>query len=104
MRHFNKVTHIFELVKAYGSTTQVQFDRTERVWQRRPNIVAKHEHEVSVNPFTGEKLVGDGHAPLVYVQDPCADLPAELQQHLVDAIEGSDEVIVSGWLRYTFGE
>jgi hypothetical protein len=100
MRHYNKVTHIFELVKAYGSTTQVEYNRPERVWQRRANIAAKHEYEIAVNPFSGEKLTGDGHAPLVYAQDPRADVPAELQQHLVQAIEGSDDRIVSGWLQY----
>ncbi|MEZ4769584.1 MAG: hypothetical protein R2844_14280 [Caldilineales bacterium] len=100
MRHYNKVTHIFELVKAYGSTTQVQYDRTERVWQRRENISLKHEHEVAVNPFSGEKLAGDDHAPLVYVQDPRVDIPAALEDHLAAVIAGSDDRIVSGWLRY----
>lgn len=100
MRQRNKVTHIYELVKAYGSTTQVAYDRTARVWQRRENIAAKHAYEVAVNPFSGEKLAGDSHAPLVYVQDPRADLPAELQQHLVKAIGGSDDRIVAGWLQY----
>jgi len=61
----------------------------------------KHEYEVAVNPFSGQKLPGAGHAPLVYARDPRADVPVELQQHLVDAIDGSDDVIVSGWLRYS---
>jgi hypothetical protein len=34
MRHYNKVTHIFELVKAYGSTSQVEYNRPQRRWQR----------------------------------------------------------------------
>ena len=100
MRHYNKVTHIFELVKAYGSTTQVEYNRPERVWQRRANIAAKHEYEIAVNPFSGEKLTGDGHAPLVYAQDPRVDVPASLQEHLVQAIDGSDDRIVAGWLHY----
>ncbi len=99
MRHYNKVTHIFELVKAYGSTMQVRYNRTERLWQRRENIAVKHEHEVAVNLFSGEKLAGDGHAPLVYAQDPRADVPAELQQHLAGVIDGSDDRIVAGWLQ-----
>ena len=97
MRHFNKVTHIFELVKAYGSTSQVTLNRSEGVWQRRPNIAAKHDFEVSVNPFTGEKSMGVSHAPLVYAKDPRADSPAELQKQLTAAIRDKDEVIVSGW-------
>ncbi len=100
MRQRNKVTHIFELVKAYGATSQVQYDRTERAWQRRENIAAKHAYEVAVNPFSGNKLAGDGHAPLVYAQDPRADLPAELQERLADAIDESDDRIVAGWLQY----
>jgi hypothetical protein len=100
MRRRNKVTHIFELVKAYGSTTQVEYDRTARMWQRRENIAAKHEYEVAVNPCSGEKLTGAGHAPLVYAEDPRADVPAELQRHLAERIAGRDDGIVSGWLRY----
>jgi hypothetical protein len=98
MRRFNKVTHIFELVKAYGSTSQVEYNRTERLWQRRENIAAKHEFEVAVNPFSGQKLTGDGHAPLVYAQDPRSDVPAELQDHLTQAISDCDERIVAGWM------
>ena len=97
MRHYNKVTHIFELVKAYGSTSQVTYNRPERVWQRRPNIAAKHEHEISVNPLSGEKSIGDSHAPLIYAADPRTDVPLELQQHLTSAIADKDGVIVSGW-------
>jgi superfamily II DNA or RNA helicase len=104
MRRYNKVTHIFELVKAYGATTQVEYNRTARAWQRRENIALKHEYEVAVNPFTGQKLTGAGHAPLVYAQDPRADIPAALQQHLVDAIGNVDDVIVSGWLQYELPE
>jgi hypothetical protein len=100
MRQRNKVTHIFELVKAYGSTTQVAYDRTARVWQRREHIALKHEYEVAVNPISGDKLAGAGHAPLVYAQDPRADVPAELQARLVQAIDGSEDRIVAGWLRY----
>jgi hypothetical protein len=104
MRRYNKVTHIFELVKAYGSTSQVEYNRAGRMWQRRLSIALKHEHEVAVNPFTGQKLSGDGHAPLIYAQDPHSDIPAELQQHLVEAIEGSDDIIVSGWLRASYAD
>jgi superfamily II DNA or RNA helicase len=101
MRHYNKVTHIFELVKAYGSTSQVEFNRPERLWRRRPNIAAKHEYEVAVNLIDGQKAAGDAHAPLIYASDPRTDVPAQLQDHLVSAIGGSDDRIVSGWLRNT---
>ncbi len=95
----NKVTHIYELVKATGSSSQVIYDRNEKVWHRREGIAAKHSREVSVNPFTGEKGSGDAHAPLIYAQDPRADVPEALQQHLAQSIDGCDDVIVSGWLQ-----
>ena len=99
MRRYNKVTHIFELVKAYGATTQVEYNRPARRWQRREGIAAKHEYEVAVNPFDGQKLSGDGHAPLVYAEDPRADIPAALEEHLRQAIDGSDDRIVGGWMQ-----
>jgi superfamily II DNA or RNA helicase len=94
----NKVTHIYELVKAFGSTSQVTYDRRARVWRRRDHIARKHRYEVSVQPFTGEKVRGDEHAPLLYSKDPRSDLPAELQERVAEAIEGRDEVIVAGWM------
>lgn len=99
MRRYNKVTHIFELVKAYGATTQVEYNRPARRWQRREGIAAKHEYEVAVNPFDGQKLSGDGHAPLVYAEDPRADIPAALEEHLRQAIDGADDRIVGGWMQ-----
>jgi hypothetical protein len=98
MRHFNKVTHIFELVKAYGSTSQVEYNRADRSWVRRENIAAKHEFEVAVNLISGEKLTGDGHAPLVYAQDPRSDVPAALQEQLARVITDCDDRIVGGWM------
>jgi hypothetical protein len=99
MRRFNKITHIYELVKAYGSTTQIEYHRGEKRWQRRPNVAAKHMLEISVNPFTGEKTMDDSHAPLIYAQDPRTDTPEALEAHLARAIDGIDPTIVAGWLR-----
>ena len=99
MKQYNKVTHIYELVKASGSTNQVIYDRNQKVWLRRENITEKHNKEISVNPFNGVKSLGDVHAPLIYVQDPRSDVPDELQQHLLFSISGCDEMIVSGWLK-----
>lgn len=94
----NKVTHIYELVKATGSTAQITFNRTERRWERRDGVAAKHRREVAVNPFTGEKSMDEAHAPLVYAADPRTDVPAALQQTLASMLKGTDDVIVSGWL------
>jgi hypothetical protein len=98
VRAHNKVTHIYEMVKAYGSGSQVTFDRSRRAWVRREAIAAKHWQEIATNPFTGEKLAGPGHAPLVYAEDPRNDLPTALQEHLAQAIADSDEIIVQGWM------
>jgi hypothetical protein len=104
MQARNKVTHIYELVKAYGSTRQVIYDRGDRAWRRRKEIAAKHEQEVSVQPFTGEMLRGAEHAPLLYPSDPRTDLPADLQQHLAEAIAGRDATIVAGWINQAEAE
>lgn len=94
----NKVTHIYELVKAYGSSSQVTFNRSEGVWERRAAIAAKHQQEVAVNAFNGVKTAGIEHAPLVYASDPRTDLPADLRDRLTGALTGCDETIVQGWM------
>jgi hypothetical protein len=98
MQTHNKVTHIYELVKAYGSTRQVLYNRGTKLWQRRKEIAAKHELEIAVHPLSGEMLWGVEHAPLLYASDPRTDLPQHLEQHLVESIAGRDPVIVTGWL------
>jgi superfamily II DNA or RNA helicase len=95
----NKVTHIYELIKAFGSTSQVTYNRTEQVWTRRKNIARKHAYEVCIQPFTGEKVRGAAHAPLLYVKDPRRDLPSELEIRVAEVIDGRDEVIVTGWMK-----
>ncbi len=98
MKRFNKVTHIFELVKAYGSTTQIEYHRQEKRWQRRPNVAAKHMLEISVNPFTGVKSMDDSHSPLLYAKDPRTDTPEALQTYLTELIADRDDTIIKGWL------
>ncbi len=94
----NKVTHIYELVKAYGSTSQVTYNRPARVWRRRDAIALKHAYEVSVQPFTGEKVRGEEHAPLLYVKDPRNDLPSVLQERVTEVITDRDKTIIAGWM------
>jgi superfamily II DNA or RNA helicase len=98
MRTHNKVTHTYELVKAFGSTTQVELNRERRVWQRKEHIALKHARESAVHPLTGELVVGVEHAPLLYARDPRLDLPTELQRHLQETVQDSDARIVAGWL------
>jgi hypothetical protein len=95
----NKVTHIYELVKALGSARQVEFDRTAKTWGRREPIARKHAHESSVDPFTGALATGVAHAPLLYADDPRTDLPDELATRVSGVIDGLDPTIVRGWLK-----
>lgn len=93
----NKVTHIYELVKALGSARQLEYDRGDRTWRRREAIEHKHAYESSVDIRSGRLLAGAGHAPLLYATDPREDLPADLQAHVSGEIHDADPRIVAGW-------
>ncbi len=95
----NKVTHIYELIKALGSARQLEYDRQARTWHRREAIERKHAYESSVDLISGNFGPGVAHAPLLYASDPRTDLPAELQSHVRDTIRGADPRIVAGWQR-----
>jgi superfamily II DNA or RNA helicase len=94
----NKVTHIFEMIKAYGSTSQVRHDRGTGQWRRTDSISAKHSHEYSVNPISGRYGAGEDHAPLIYFGDPTKNLPSQLRRGLTREIRDRDSLIVGGWL------
>jgi hypothetical protein len=94
----NKVTHIYELVKAYGSTSQVHYDRPSKQWVRTDAIAAKHDLEFAVSLLTGQYASGQEHAPLIYSGDPRRDVPSALQAHLRATLQGADPRIVRGWL------
>jgi superfamily II DNA or RNA helicase len=97
-RHRNKVSHIYEMVKAYGSGSQVTFDRSAKAWRRRDAIAAKHAREIGVDPFSGTKVPGVAHAPLLYVDDPRTDLPSVQEEHVAESIKPVDKTVVGGWL------
>ncbi|HVB22252.1 MAG TPA: DEAD/DEAH box helicase family protein [Ktedonobacteraceae bacterium] len=94
----NKVTHIYELVKAYGSTNQVHYDRTTSRWLRTESISSKHALEYAVNPLSGKYSSGPGHAPMVYAGDPRKDVPSASQARLSATLDNCDPRIVKGWL------
>jgi superfamily II DNA or RNA helicase len=94
----NKVTHIYELVKAYGSTMQIRYDRQDKRWDRVEALVGKHAREYAVNLFDGAYGPGEAHAPMVYAGDPRQDVPSALRRHLTEALRGRDATIVKGWL------
>lgn len=94
----NKVTHIYALIKAYGSEIQLEYNRLTKAWQRKEVIAAKHAQEVSPHPFSGQRLAGDAHAPFIYVEDPRSDLPESLQQRLEAVLPSADNTIIMGWL------
>ena len=60
MMQRNKVTHIYELVKAYGSTMQIRFNRQDRPWDRIEALVEKHAREYGVNLLDGVYGPGEG--------------------------------------------
>jgi hypothetical protein len=95
----NKVTHIYELIKAYGSGTQVVFNRKLGAWQRTPSIALKHAHEYSVSPISGHYGAGEVHAPLIYTDDPRKNLPSQLRKHLGEELRDRDPAIVEGWIK-----
>jgi hypothetical protein len=97
-RRRNKVSHIYEMVKAYGSGSQITYDRPNKTWRRRDAIAAKHSREIGVDPFSGSKMHGVGHAPLLYVDDPRTDLPEDQQAHVAKRIKQADKRVVRGWL------
>ncbi|MBO0746339.1 MAG: hypothetical protein J2P43_15070, partial [Candidatus Dormibacteraeota bacterium] len=82
----NKITHIYELIKALGSARQLEHDRETRRWRRREAIERKHAYESSVDVFSGKLCPGVEHAPLLYASDPRVDLPAELRSHVSGVI------------------
>ncbi|TFG15606.1 DEAD/DEAH box helicase [Candidatus Thorarchaeota archaeon] len=95
----NKVTHIYELVKAYGGTNQIRYNRRHDEWRRTLAIATKHSHNYSINPFTGDYEKGEEHAPLIYIDDPRDDSPARLQTYLTSQLKQCDFTIVDGWIR-----
>jgi hypothetical protein len=99
MMERNKVTHIYELVKAYGSTMQIRYNRQDKRWDRVEALVEKHAREYAVNLFDGAYGPGEGHAPMVYAGNPRQDVPSALRKHLAEALRDRDATIVKGWLQ-----
>jgi hypothetical protein len=95
----NKVTHIYELVKAYGSSIQIRYDKRTEKWRRTQEIAAKHAHGYAVNPLSGEYAKGEVHAPLLYSGDPRDYSPTKLRRHVSKELKGVDNQIVEGWMR-----
>jgi hypothetical protein len=94
----NKVTHIYELVRASGSGIQVQYHRPDKTWVRKEPIARKHARELAVDIEAGDKCIGDGHAPLIYRSDPRTDLPEDLVEALRELLPGGDDRVARGWM------
>ena len=47
-----------------------------------------------MQPFTGEKVKGAEHSPLLYSHDLRKDLPDELRERVAKTMSGRAEVIV----------
>jgi superfamily II DNA or RNA helicase len=94
----NKVTHIYEMVKASGSEVQIRFDRQDGRWLRKEAIAEKHDDQLGVVLETGSIATGEAHAPLIYRDDPRSDEPDDIRAALLDRAVRRDEEIVKAWL------
>jgi hypothetical protein len=98
MLKYNKVTHIYELIKATGSPSQLSFNRETRIWQRNEAIARKHNHEISVDLSSGTLKTGDVHAPMIYHTDPRHDSPVDLTKVIHERIHAIDPLIIKTWM------
>jgi len=94
----NKVTHIYELVRARGSEPQVRYVARSHSWERIEAIAEKHRHQECVRASDGALLAGPEHAPLIVASDPRHDRPDAFQARLEEELAGADERIVRGWI------
>jgi len=94
----NKVAHIFEMVKASGSTRQVEYDKRTGIWRRKAAIAKKHREE-PILPVPGSKRSrGKYIAPLIYSKDPTADTPTEIRSTLSNLLDGLDQDLLDDWV------
>ncbi|MCG3253393.1 MAG: DEAD/DEAH box helicase family protein [Candidatus Heimdallarchaeota archaeon] len=94
----NKVAHIFEMVKASGSTRQVEYDKRTGIWRRKAAIAKKHREE-PILPVPGSKRSrGKYIAPLIYAKDPTADTPTEIRSTLSNLLDGLDQDLLDDWV------
>ncbi|MBN1328727.1 MAG: DEAD/DEAH box helicase family protein [Candidatus Heimdallarchaeota archaeon] len=94
----NKVAHIFEMVKASGSSKQVELDKTTGTWRRKASIAKKHREEPILPVPGAERKRGKYIAPLVYSKDPTADTPSEVKETLQGLLQGLDEDLLDDWV------
>jgi hypothetical protein len=98
MQSYNKVTHVYELLKASGTSMHIRYDRVNRCWKRSDFIATKHAHELGVDPQTATVVSGERHAPVIYHEDPRSDSPLALQSRLTEHLNGLDTTIIKAWL------
>lgn len=94
----NKVAHIFEMVKASGSTKQVEFDKKDGIWRRKAAIAKKHREEPILPVPGAERRRGKYIAPLIYSKDPTKDTPSEVKATLKNLLLGLDEDLLDDWV------
>jgi hypothetical protein len=64
----------------------------------RDHVALEHMHEISVQPFTGEKAKGDEHALLRYSHDLRKDLPDGFRGRVAKTMPGRAVGIGCGWM------
>jgi len=88
MMERNKVTHIYELVKAYGSTMQIRYNRQDKRWDRAEALVemAKNTFRFREHPRRGLEVLSDVLRDVECARLVVGDLEAACQ--LVDDLMG----------------
>ncbi len=94
----NKVAHIFEMVKASGSSRQVELDKSTGTWKRKASIAKKHREEPILPVPGAERKRGKYIAPLIYSKDPTVDTPSEIKDTLQGLLKGLDEDLLDDWV------
>ncbi|NHJ49021.1 MAG: DEAD/DEAH box helicase [Asgard group archaeon] len=94
----NKVAHIFEMVKASGSSKQVEYDKREGIWRRKASIAKKHRGEPILPVPGADRRRGKYVAPLIYSKDPTVDTPSEIKDTLKGLLHGLDEDLLDDWV------
>lgn len=94
----NKVAHIFEMVKASGSSRQVEYDKRKGIWRRKASIAKKHRGEPILPVRGAERSRGKYVAPLIYSKDPTADTPSEVRDTLKVLLDGLDQDLLDDWV------
>jgi superfamily II DNA or RNA helicase len=104
IQRYNKVTHIYELLKASGSDPQVMFSVEQERLRRRDAIEEKHRGQLNVDLEAGALVNESVDSTLIYHQDPQNDSPQQLQAAIETCLADCDPIIIRAWLQVAFSQ